>query len=63
VAHAETAAFRQQAREAVDQPVVDDVRVAALRSAIESGTYKVDANRVAEKLLRMEDQLSGVQLK
>ena len=43
-----------------DQPVVDEARVAALRSAIEAGTYQVDAGRVADKLLRMEDQLSGV---
>jgi negative regulator of flagellin synthesis FlgM len=43
-----------------DQPVVDEARVAALRSAIESGTYQVDAARVADKLLRMEDQLSSV---
>lgn len=42
-----------------DQPVIDEARVAALRSAIESGTYQVDAARVADKLLRMEDQLSG----
>ena len=43
-----------------DQPVVDEARGAALRSAIEGGTYKVDATRVADKLLRMEDQLSAV---
>lgn len=43
-----------------DQPVIDEARVAALRSAIEAGTYQVDAGRVADKLLRMEDQLSGV---
>ncbi len=43
-----------------DQPVVDEARVAALRSAIESGTYQVDATRVADKLLRMEDQLASV---
>ncbi|MEQ1579586.1 MAG: flagellar biosynthesis anti-sigma factor FlgM [Steroidobacteraceae bacterium] len=43
-----------------DQPVIDEARVAALRSAIDGGTYKVDATRVADKLLRMEDQLSSV---
>lgn len=56
--HAKQLAALEQALK--DQPVVDDARVAALRSAIESGTYKVDATRVADKLLRMEDQLSSV---
>ena len=43
-----------------DQPVVDEARVAALRSAIEGGTYQIDAARVADRLLRMEDHLSSV---
>ncbi len=43
-----------------EQSVVDEARVAALRSAIEGGTYQVDASRVADKLLRMEDQLYSV---
>lgn len=41
-------------------PAVDEARVAKLRAAIESGTYKVDATRVAEKLLILEEQLSSV---
>ena len=42
-----------------DQPVVNDVRVAQLRAAIEGGTYIVDAARVADKLLLMEEQLTS----
>ncbi len=43
-----------------DVPVIDEARVAKLRSAIESGTYVIDATRVADKLLRLEDQLGSV---
>lgn len=42
-----------------DLPVVDEARVEKLRSAIEAGSYKVDAARVAEKMLLLEDQLSA----
>jgi negative regulator of flagellin synthesis FlgM len=41
----------------VSSPVINEDRVAAIRSALQSGSYKVDAERVAEKMLRFEDQL------
>ncbi|RMF16784.1 MAG: flagellar biosynthesis anti-sigma factor FlgM [Gammaproteobacteria bacterium] len=44
--------------EARRAPETDANRIQALRQAIESGTYEVDSQRVAEKLLGMEQDLS-----
>ena len=40
-----------------DAPVVNEARVAAVRTAIEEGRYEVAPERIAEKLLRMEQEL------
>ena len=40
-----------------DAPVVNDARVAAVRTAIEEGRYEVVPERIADKLLRMEQDL------
>lgn len=38
-------------------PAVDEARVAAVRQRLDSGDYKVDPQRVADKLLGMEHDL------
>ena len=40
-----------------DVPVVNEARVAAVRTAIEEGRYEVVPERIADKLLRMEQEL------
>lgn len=44
-------------------PEVDMNRVEQLRSAIESGSYQVNAERVATKLVDMERGLASIELK
>jgi len=45
----------QRAQEAMDRtPVVDVQHVNALHKSIASGNYRVDADRVAEKLIQFE---------
>jgi len=40
-----------------DTPVVDSARVAQLRSALQEGSYQVDATRIADKLMAFENEL------
>jgi negative regulator of flagellin synthesis FlgM len=41
-------------------PAVDELRVAAVRQRLQDGSYEVDPQRVADRLLRMEADLARV---
>ena len=40
-------------------PAVNEGRVAEIRTAIQEGRYQVDPQRIADKLLRFEQELNG----
>lgn len=48
--------LQQAADKLADQPAVDQERVEKLKAAIADGSYKVDNQRVAAKLLAFETQ-------
>ena len=39
-------------------PAVDELRVAAVKQRLQDGSYQIDPQRVADRLLRMESDLS-----
>ena len=39
-------------------PAVDELRVAAVKQRLQDGEYQVDPQRIADRLLRMEDELA-----
>jgi negative regulator of flagellin synthesis FlgM len=41
-------------------PAINDSRVAAVRRAMEEGRYQIDPQRIADKLLRTEQDLAAV---
>jgi len=42
-----------------DYPEMDDDRIAQIRSALEDGSYKVDAEKLAQKMLDMDKSIFG----
>jgi negative regulator of flagellin synthesis FlgM len=49
----------QKAGRADDTVAVDTQKVEKLREALANGTYKVDAGRIADRMLAMDQQLGG----
>jgi negative regulator of flagellin synthesis FlgM len=48
----------QKIEQAVAQtPVVNTAKVATVKQAVTNGTYKIDAGRVADKILQFESGL------
>lgn len=45
----------------LNQPAVDEARVAAVKRRLEEGSYQIDPQRVADKLLRMEADLAPLE--
>jgi negative regulator of flagellin synthesis FlgM len=41
-----------------DMPAVDEAKVAAISAAIENGTYKVSADKIADNLVQIEQALA-----
>jgi negative regulator of flagellin synthesis FlgM len=39
-------------------PAVDELRVAAVKQRLQDGTYEIDPQRIADRLLRMEADLA-----
>ena len=44
-----------------DLPAIDDARVQQVSAKIANGSYKIDAGRVADKLLRSEQDLAELE--
>jgi negative regulator of flagellin synthesis FlgM len=38
---------------------MDDDRIEQIRSALENGTYKIDAEKLAQKMLEMDESIFG----
>lgn len=42
------------------EPVVDTQRVQAVRTAVESGTFTIDPERIADKMISLEQALTDI---
>ena len=51
----------QLERAVQDAPVMNEARVAAVRLALEEGRYEVVPERIADKLLRIENELRSTE--
>jgi len=55
----EAAGLQVLQRELSSAPAVDPARVQAIREALEAGTYKVDPDAIASRMLALDDQLGA----
>ena len=55
----EAASLQAVQRELSTAPAIDQARVQAVREALQAGTYKVNAEAIADGMLGLEDQLGG----
>ena len=46
-------------RELSVAPAIDPARVAEVRQALESGSYRIDPAKIAERMLDLDKQLGG----
>lgn len=53
------AKLRQLEAQIANQPVVDTQRVESVKKAIADGSFKVDSNRIAEKMAEIENLLAS----
>ncbi|HEV7269084.1 flagellar biosynthesis anti-sigma factor FlgM [Pseudoxanthomonas sp.] len=55
----EAASLQAMQRELSNAPAINEARVQAVREALQAGTYKVNAEAIADGMLGLEDQLGG----
>lgn len=55
----EATSLQAMQRELATAPAINEARVAAVREALQSGTYKINAEAIADGMLGLEDQLGG----
>ncbi len=53
------ARLREIERSLASQPVVDTARVQAVETSIRNGEYRVEPERVADKIIELEDAMDG----
>lgn len=51
--------IRQMGEKLESAPEIDDSRVEQIRAALADGSYKVDAEKVAQKMLEMDESIFG----
>jgi negative regulator of flagellin synthesis FlgM len=55
----EAASLQTMQRELSSAPAIDTARVQSIRNALEAGTFKIDAQVIADRMLDLERQLGA----